>query len=391
MKKLNNLFVGLFLVAFILSITNYYGQTQKEAEIINKYKARFSRETNLEETDSNVTKVGQFSWGNCKAVAVRGNYAYIGNGSLFQVLDISDSAKPKVVGEVQTSDELFNIVLVNDKYAVAGNPFQVLDIQDPNKPKVVIKENYNIFTTVMVYDSLKHYCYLGALSGIYIIDISKILSPQKIGYIDAGGWVTSIALRGNYLYSGTTLGYSFKVFDISDIQNPVELNYFWTGGVVVILAVEGNYLYESDSRQPNLKVFDISDPGNPVYLGGVNTPSINSPIYINIRDTLAYLSLSGDGLAIVDVKDKVNPTLLSNIRKPTEGLDADQSFIQGKNIFIASLNGLWNVEAVKPDSLKNKFFFFTGGSMYSVAVYKNYCLAGTPDMGLNIFDFSDPS
>jgi len=47
--------------------------------------------------DSNVTLLGRWAWGHCYTVAARDHYAYIGNGAVFQVIDISNPANPTLI------------------------------------------------------------------------------------------------------------------------------------------------------------------------------------------------------------------------------------------------------------------------------------------------------
>jgi hypothetical protein len=51
-------------------------------------------------SDSNVTLVGRWLYGPCETSFVVANYAYIGNGTAMDVLDISDHSAPIRVGKL---------------------------------------------------------------------------------------------------------------------------------------------------------------------------------------------------------------------------------------------------------------------------------------------------
>jgi len=53
-------------------------------------------------SDSGFTVLGEWRWGACIAAAAVGNYVYIGNGGLLQVLEVSQPAAPHVVWETKT-------------------------------------------------------------------------------------------------------------------------------------------------------------------------------------------------------------------------------------------------------------------------------------------------
>jgi len=70
------------------------------------------------------------------AVAVEGDYAYLGTASGLVVADISDPSAPRVVGEVVMLGGPIADVAVEGGYAyvVGDGPFQVIDVRVPSAP-----------------------------------------------------------------------------------------------------------------------------------------------------------------------------------------------------------------------------------------------------------------
>src|SRR5437867_6571716 len=87
------------------------------------------------ETDSNFTVLGRWAWGPCQAVDVRGNYAYIGNGLTFHVLNVSDPQTPTIVGEYVADWIIYDIRLRDTLAFVATEAtLLILNIANPQLP-----------------------------------------------------------------------------------------------------------------------------------------------------------------------------------------------------------------------------------------------------------------
>jgi len=153
------LFVFLMAILILFSIS-VYSQTGKF--LSSRYYKEFSYRQNYSSftLDSVQTKVGEWRWGPCYSAAVKGNYAYIGNGLLLQVLDISNPANPTVVGELYTGGSIRKII-ISGNYAYTIFPFQIIDISDPTNP-VLVKTlqlpvyQSRIFNNTNYYNALKN-------------------------------------------------------------------------------------------------------------------------------------------------------------------------------------------------------------------------------------------
>jgi len=82
--------------------------------------------------------IGKWGWGECMAVVVRGNYAFIGNGSFFQILDITHPANPKLIDQVDIGLYIYGIK-ISRHYAYLTPYFSIIDLSDLSNPQVVGK------------------------------------------------------------------------------------------------------------------------------------------------------------------------------------------------------------------------------------------------------------
>ncbi|MCL5074244.1 MAG: hypothetical protein M1136_01130 [Chloroflexi bacterium] len=134
-------------------------------------------------------------------MAVQGNHAYIGLGPRLVVLDVSDPARPAVVGE---SAPLPGVV---QGVAMAGN-----------------------------------YAYVAAgSSGLRIIDVSNATSPREVGYYVTAGDARGVVLAGDRAYVANVDG--LRIIDVSNATSPREVGYYVTAGYAEGVALASNYAY----------------------------------------------------------------------------------------------------------------------------------------------------
>lgn len=353
----------------------------------------FQKELEIAEivSDSALTVLGRWAWGPCFAVATKEHYAFIGNGALFQVLDISEPSSPKIIGEVMTEGIVYDIVL-SANYAFSVYPFQIIDITSPASPEIVFSQPIGMSSMRLAIDG--DYVYIGDFGGVvHIINKSNPLQPEEVGSMLASGKiVTSIAVADPYLYATTVDGLLIDIFDISDKTAPVKVGEYFTGGIGNAVKIEGRYLYEGDSAQPQFKILDISTPAQPQFVGGLNLPG--APREITIRDSLVYVSLANKGFSIVNIADKAAPKEITNLRWIGSNFDqlgpAKQSVADGF-AYLASGTGLWIVDLNSKNLLATTSFFPTGYSSGRVSVQSNYAYIAASFGGLKIVDYMDSS
>ena len=363
--------------------------------------------------DSALTKVGQWEWGPCSDVAVQGNYVYIGNGYLFQVLDVSDPANPKIVGQLSMEYPVYR-VRVSGNYAYTISPFRIIDISNPANPVVVSTYHLSSGVDPSAEEIKGNYAYLGnALGFVYIIDISDPSNPREIGRMRTFGEIVEyIAVKDTVLYASPNDD-AVNIFNIADPSSP-----FWIPSVIpngpAPLTIEGNYLYTGTGADGGVfQTYDISDPYNPRLVNGipVNIDShytsgilftsvsvVDTIAYVTeVVDTIPYISQFNEILVAVDIADTNNIHIISKLNNP---YGASDFFIWGFGggglnfpyAYYVTNTGLWSANVENPNSMKTASFFSTGWYINNMTVDSSYhaYLAETYG-GLKILDFSEPS
>ncbi len=343
-------------------------------------------------SDTVLTKVGQWGWGPCFGVAVKGNYAYIGNGALLQVLDIRIPTAPQPVGQILTAGTVFK-VMVSGNYAFTISPFQIFDISNPLSPRLVSTFKLPTFYTPTTFTVKGNYAYVGDFNGdIYVIDISDPYLPRVVGSMEASGEITAdIVVSGTHLFDVTGDGLKIDDFDISDPASPVLVSQQPSGGTTLALA--GNYLYAGTTG--GLEVYDIANPSKPQYVGGLD---INVLVWgISISGKYAYLSLADNGLTLADVSEPAAIRVVANLADPygfknSEGVgEGPTTGIVTPGVgYFATGSGMWIVRTRDYVLLGSLSFYSTGWSINKIVVDSStHAYVATWFSGLKIVDYSD--
>src|SRR5208283_2374581 len=346
-----------------------------------------------------LSQVGQWSWGQSLAVTVRDNYAFIGNGSLLQILDISNPVATVNVGQVDVGSEIFQMV-VSGNYVYLTPAFSIIDITDLTNPHLIsaISSSYLGFTGAIAIWG--NYAFVGNILGeIFTIDVSDRTQPEIVGgqsnMLTQGFFVGSIAVYDTVLYASTTDGTSADIFDISNPASPVHLSTSF--GYRGVMAIQGHYLYYADQGVDNeLWVYDISQPFLPRYISGTNLSSLSG--YLAIKDSLVFACEASAGFDVIDVADTSNIHVLAHVPfrysfPPPLDIGPVSAGVGSTSACLASNNCIWLVDMTKLPAFPTDYYLVTGwASTYDIATdTSNHAFLAEEYGGLNILDFSTPS
>lgn len=343
-------------------------------------------------TDSNFTVLGRWAWGPCQAVDVRDDFAYIGNGPTFHVLDVSDPRTPTIVGEYVADWLIYDIRLRDTLAFVATEAtLLILNVSNPQQPTRVGE----IFissgpTRVAPVDSFAYVAtYLGTLR---IVDVSNPAAPYFRGVIAVGGerpWC--LAARGRYVYVGNVEPLPFLA--IVDARNPdvptrTLLN---IGGPAFSADVRDSSLFLSVLAIPSFRIYDVSNPGSPVLTGQVHVPfpAINA---LTVHDQVAFVSTKDSGIAAIDITNLQQPQIRDVFRERVKAPGGIFTALaaQGAELFVANYDGLRTLNISNIDSLREVSFFPTGGTAEKIFVRDSLAYVASGYSGLWILDVSDP-
>ena len=306
-------------------------------------------------SSSNLSLIGRWPYGPCDAVCVKDDYAYIGNGSVMTILDISDPILPKKVGEIETPG-IVKDIYVHNNYAYIANwreGIRVIDVSDPSEPVEVGYENCycamrltglrdilfasttrstaifnigapagpekensigagNTVWDIAVLKTSKDYlCVAGSLEGLRIYDVTNIYDIFEVGYLDSIGSVRDVFVENNLAY---LVNYDYLIIiDLSDPSEPAIVGVYGSNKKYQFcnIFVSNGHAYITDELYGGLWIFDVSNPTHPVEKGYYHSGSGDSE-GITVVGQHAYVAHGSSGLQIVDVSDADNPIGISS-------------------------------------------------------------------------------
>lgn len=348
--------------------------------------------------DSILTVLGRWAWGPCHAVDVKDNYAYIGNGPTFHILDISDPTQPEIIGEFITEGYIYDMkVRDNTAFLAIGRGLLILDVTNPQLPKEISYIAVSgIALKLAVYDS---FVYLVTFSRtMRIVDISEINNPVLRGIISTQARPISVVAKDGYVYVGNV---DTPFLQIINAENPDSLTYtvFYTGKLGISSYIKDNMLFLGGSWFiTHFMIYDISELSAPQFIGQAEIPDslFIDAIAVSEDGLTAYALAVGrivssaiSGVYSINIANLSQPVVLDKIEKNSDGPAVGIGISQDK-VVAAYFLGALVIDASNPDSLKNNSFFPTGEYSQKVALKDNYAFVASGRAGLWIFDFSNP-
>ena len=237
--------------------------------------------------------------GKCKSSFISGNFAYITNNNILEILDISDPTSPNLIGQATLNSSFLSedIFGKGDQVYIANYAtIYMFDVSDPSNPDTVTSfEVESIINDIyMVNDVL----YVIASYDFYILDISDPTTITQLGKLtlpDASLGLTRFHVQGNYAYLGSWSD-GLYIIDISDTANPSIHGRFLERSYIVF--AQDPYAYVADSRY--LYILDITDKVIPDIVDRRNNVDIPHDIFVD--DNYIYTATEG-GLVIYNKGD----------------------------------------------------------------------------------------
>ncbi len=356
--------------------------------------------TTSPQSDGRLELVGQYG-GSAAAVAVSGDYAYLGQGPRLVVLDISDPANPRFISQ---SDVLPGIVLgveVKDRYIYVTTRYGGLNIFESGQGGELTRlgyaepENPGCGSIELVDDIAYIACNPG---GLFIVDVTNPAEPNVLSDSGVTGSYISVAVVNDHAYLADINGGGLMVAEVSDPANPRRAGTFDVGeipgeytkmiasvdacgdelclavqnyGLVVLslqepgepeylagdpqyfpsgIVVQGGFAYLLADAEPGVLVYDISNTLQPQRVGILPTSVGGLEFAVNelpergmfISDGHLYIPDQMYGLTIVDVRNPTNPVLEARYMTPVPDLLTD-IIVQGGYAFVVSRSGGFRV------------------------------------------------
>lgn len=201
----------------------------------------------------------------------------------------------------------------NYSYLGVGSGFVVVDVSDPTRIRQVTSLPFLDGGDVSGIALKGSTAYLANINGLQTVDISDPLHPTLIGSHDTPGSANYVKIIGTTAYIADGWDGGLQIFDVSDPTNPSSLGSYDTPKNALALDVQEGTAYVADVS--SLQIIDVSDPANPTLLSSLS--STETIFSVNVIGTTAYVANGGAGLRVLDVSDPANPTQLGVYDTPS--------------------------------------------------------------------------
>lgn len=259
--------------------------------------------------------------GAVSAVAVAGDRAWLGTGRRLQGADVSDAARPVLLGQSGALPEAIRALATTDQHvlaAVGTSGLMVLDVADPSRPEVVaeLPTSWSV-NDVTVAGGLA-YLAEGA-QGLRVVDVKVPETPRELGALDTPGETLGVDVDPTrHLAFVADWGTGVRVIDVSDPAIPREVGRVDTPGEASDVAVHGSTLCVAD-RRGGLRVVDVSNPTAPRERGHLDLAG--SGERAAATPGRCYVAALDGGVAVVDVSNPDAPAALTGLEGVTVATD----------------------------------------------------------------------
>lgn len=370
-----------------------------------------------------VTPVGEwpgFQRGPAQAVTVAGGYAYVAAGGVY-IFDASQVTNLAPVGIYATPDARDVVVIGQHAYVADWETgFQIVDISDPAHPRrvgecsingwarrLVVRDNYAYVASAPIRDGQSNQG-----GGLQVIDVSDPTQPRVVGehtYFNSPcvwcvGSAYDVAVKGNYaflaeeeaqLIGGEPRG-TLAVFDISDPTFPWLVTSFDTSSSGArSVTISGNHAYVGNyNSESGLLILDISNPAAPTRVGGYATfDTVADVVVVGNRTYFAkFPNQSGiEGVEVLDVSDPGNPARLGGLGNVWPNFFGRALAVTDGTLYVAAYSGLWIFDLTNPTQPQLAAEYDTAGGGKEVVVSGDITFVIEGRVGLHTFDLSNPS
>ena len=297
---------------------------------------------------ANVELVGQLG-GNVTAVAVQGDYAYVGQGPRLVILNVRDRAHPAVVGQTG--------VLAGVVVGVAlGAPGHA-------------------------YLALGH-------AGLQVVTVGDKTHPAAAGFLPLKD-PYAVAASGATAYVGD--GQTLRAVSAADPAHLVETGHLNNSSEPVYgVAVQGSTLFWADG--PLLRVAGLANPGHPQELGAVSMSGVTAR-GMEARGNYVYLAGDDGGVHVINVADPAHPADAGSFATVGSAYDVAVATAGGR-IYVYAVwgSGMAILDATSPAAISQAGAYSIAGWSEQLAADAGYAFIADRSSGpLRIVNVSDPA
>jgi hypothetical protein len=212
----------------------------------------------------------------------------------FVTLDISDPSSVRQLARIDSAGGYGvsiwdTLAFASGRDRAYAEEFQVIDIADSAHPRILGRgttpyDNWGVWACPP-----RHLAYVADRGkGLSVFDITDLTHPIRDTGIMVADLAYDVAVDGNRAYVADYVG-GLRVLDVGDPTKPTELGGTDTLEAAVVTAVaKDSFAYANWWPSPYFRTFDVSDPTHPRKVAGGSVQT--EPADMVLRDTLVFLA-----------------------------------------------------------------------------------------------------
>ncbi len=366
---------------------------------------------------------------NTHRMVKQGNYLYISAETMaaetLLVVDVSNSAAPQLVGELETIVEadLYQIAVCDNivYLPLEGYGLSMTDVSNPAHPADAGFANIPASVRSVALEEQRLYLETAnhpwresdqQFAAIHIADRSDPINLHPIGHVDTQKVEFEFTEEGDYIYftaydsvdldTREPVSGSVQIVDISSPQTPNTVGSYDVVEGAYKITKNGNYLYVGKCTHVDercdfqMQMVDISDPENPQgvgeYPGGEGFASGVHGILVDGAYT--YLA-TGLRLEVLNTTDPISPVVTGVYSIPKASVAA--MAISGNYLYLAQIFDTLRILDISDPAqpvevgVYSPYFDDEQYGIYTdIAVSGKYAYVTYGEYGIHVLDVSDP-
>jgi hypothetical protein len=333
-------------------------------------------------------------------IIIQGDYVFLvvaGSDSAVQVVNIADPLKPNFIKRiaVKTDWPVRAFMADNFLYVVSNNVLQIIDATNPQEPVIAGSKEVPAMD-IFVKGQL---AFVGGSDGLHILDISNPAKVKQVSHVETPG-INALCVQGDYAY---LLGYResspkvvMNIFDITNTGNPSEVSNVkmtfdeWLStSTPARMTVAGDFAYFGVKNR--LVILYVAMPLTPLPAGIFEYAEGSSPNFQSLQVippfVYAAMGSSDFGFAKIDVSTPTEPVLATALKEPW---DVTHFCAMDTKVYVASSERILIYDYSDPDNPVLAGQDARWPEQYRIYV-DSTTLYGIDTAKLYIVDVSDPA
>ena len=330
--------------------------------------------------------IGTFDQGDVFSADVASGRAYLGSGEMLLVLDLSNPAQPRLLGDVELKLEPAGILVIDDLAYIIGNGIHVVDLSDPTAP--VILNTVSVTGAGRRITSFPGFLLTSEGNNVRVYDLTDPEVPSLVTSLFLGSATTGqIEVVGSLAYVPAA-----EALYLVDLTTPDALSIVSAIDISGASAVKttGPHAIVVGNPDVDLVVVDVSDPAAPVTVGSLLLEHRITDVELIGDFAVAGSSDPGNGrLLTIDISDPTAPAVgdIFNGLSPIIDLVLDDN-----TLFAAQPRaGLGIVDATDPLDLQELGGYTTRSAIGRAQPQGDHLFLAAGKGGIRVLDISDPS